>query len=62
MKELADPKLDDNYDIVDMKRAILTASTCLHHSSDMRPYMSRVIFLLQGTRLIMISFICTILD
>lgn len=42
MKELADPRLGDEYDIVDMKRAIATATTCLHHMPKLRPNMTRV--------------------
>lgn len=48
VKELADPRLGDEYDIVDMKRAIATATTCLHHMPKLRPNMTRVTQLLRG--------------
>ncbi|KAK3021314.1 hypothetical protein RJ639_045822 [Escallonia herrerae] len=48
VKELADPRLRDDYDIIDMKRAMLTASTCLHHLPNIRPNMKRVVQLLRG--------------
>ncbi|KAK2988362.1 hypothetical protein RJ640_003917 [Escallonia rubra] len=48
VKELADPRLGDNYDIIEMKRAMLTASTCLHHLPNIRPNMKRVVQLLRG--------------
>ncbi|KAF8404721.1 hypothetical protein HHK36_009610 [Tetracentron sinense] len=46
--ELTDNRLGDVYDFDEMKRAMLTASMCIHHSSTMRPYMSRVVQLLRG--------------
>lgn len=42
VKELADPRLGDNYDIIEMKRVMSTASICIHHSSTLRPNMNRV--------------------
>lgn len=42
IKELVDPRLEDNYDPAEMKRAMLTASVCIHHLSTMRPHMKRV--------------------
>ncbi|CAI9753216.1 unnamed protein product [Fraxinus pennsylvanica] len=48
VKELADPKLGNNYDVTEMNRAIFTASTCLHHLPDMRPNMKKVVQILRG--------------
>lgn len=48
VKELADSRLGDCYDLGEMKRAMLTASMCIHHSSSMRPEMNRVVQLLRG--------------
>ncbi|KAK9285692.1 hypothetical protein L1049_024891 [Liquidambar formosana] len=48
IKELADPQLGDTYDPSEMKRAMLTASLCIHHLSAMRPHMNRVVQLLKG--------------
>lgn len=42
IKELADPRLLDTYDVIEMKRAMFTASTCIHHLPNMRPNMKRV--------------------
>lgn len=47
-KELVDPRLGDAYDLTEMKRAMLTASVCIHHLSTMRPQMTRVLQLLRG--------------
>ncbi|KAL3524934.1 hypothetical protein ACH5RR_013306 [Cinchona calisaya] len=49
-KELADPHLGDKYDIIEMKRAMLTASTCIHHLPSLRPNMKRVVQLLKGEK------------
>ncbi|XP_043709035.1 receptor-like cytosolic serine/threonine-protein kinase RBK1 [Telopea speciosissima] len=48
MEELVDPRLGHGYDIIEMKRMILTASMCIHHSSTMRPHMSMVLQQLRG--------------
>lgn len=48
VKELADPLLGDDYDHTEMKRAMLTASMCIHHLPNMRPHMNRVVKLLKG--------------
>ncbi|XP_059309508.1 receptor-like cytosolic serine/threonine-protein kinase RBK1 [Lycium ferocissimum] len=48
VKELADPRLGDAYDVVEMKRAMFTASTCIHHLPNMRPNMIRAVQLLKG--------------
>ena len=42
VKEIVDARLGDKYDHGEMKRAMLTASMCIHHSSSMRPQMNRV--------------------
>ena len=48
VKEVADPRLGETYDAVEMKRAMFTASTCIHHMPNMRPNMKRVSQLLKG--------------
>ncbi|KAL3630138.1 hypothetical protein CASFOL_023122 [Castilleja foliolosa] len=48
VKEIADPRLGETYDNVDMKRAMFTALTCIHNSPTMRPSMKRVVQLLKG--------------
>ncbi|KAJ6378956.1 hypothetical protein OIU78_029050 [Salix suchowensis] len=47
-KDLADPRLGDEYDPVEMKHAMFTASMCIHHLPNMRPHMTRVAQLLRG--------------
>ena len=42
VRELADPRLGDDYDPIEMKRTMLTASICIHHQSSKRPYMNKV--------------------
>ncbi|XP_009364239.2 receptor-like cytosolic serine/threonine-protein kinase RBK1 isoform X1 [Pyrus x bretschneideri] len=48
MKELADPLLEDAYDPIEMKRAMVTASMCISHQSTRRPYMNRAVQMLKG--------------
>ncbi|XWS45025.1 hypothetical protein CRYUN_Cryun15aG0100600 [Craigia yunnanensis] len=48
VKELVDPRLEDNYDQAAMKRAMLTASICISHLATMRPTMARVVQLLKN--------------
>ncbi|KAI9125253.1 hypothetical protein K1719_003869 [Acacia pycnantha] len=48
VKELVDPRLGEAYDCTELKRTMLTASMCLHHSSPHRPYMKQVVQLLKG--------------
>ncbi|XP_051117524.1 receptor-like cytosolic serine/threonine-protein kinase RBK1 [Andrographis paniculata] len=48
MKEMVDARLGDNYDTVEMKRAMFAASMCIHHSPNLRPSMTRVIQVLKG--------------
>ncbi|XP_050205609.1 receptor-like cytosolic serine/threonine-protein kinase RBK1 [Mercurialis annua] len=49
VKEVADPRLGDDYDPVEMKRAMFTALMCIHHLPNMRPHMDRVVRVLKGT-------------
>ncbi|XP_051126655.1 receptor-like cytosolic serine/threonine-protein kinase RBK1 [Andrographis paniculata] len=49
VKEIADPRLGDSYDVVEMKRAMYTASVCINHLPNMRPNMTGVVQLLKGT-------------
>lgn len=42
VKELADPQLGDDYDPIEMKCAMLTASECINHLPSLRPHMNRV--------------------
>ncbi|CAA0821033.1 Protein kinase superfamily protein [Striga hermonthica] len=48
VKEMADPRLGEDYDIIEMKRAMFTASICIHHLPNLRPNMTRVVQLLRG--------------
>ncbi|OAY35729.1 receptor-like cytosolic serine/threonine-protein kinase RBK1 [Manihot esculenta] len=48
VKELADPQLGDDYDPIEMKCAMLTASECINHLPSLRPHMNRVVQLLKG--------------
>ncbi|KAI3426741.1 Protein kinase domain-containing protein, partial [Psidium guajava] len=48
IRELADPRLKDAYDVGEMQRATLTASICVHCISTMRPDMKKVVQMLKG--------------
>ncbi|TXG60077.1 hypothetical protein EZV62_014650 [Acer yangbiense] len=48
VKEIVDPRLGDTYDPIEMGRATLTASMCIHHLPTMRPHMNQVVKLLRG--------------
>ncbi|KAF5179521.1 Receptor-like kinase [Thalictrum thalictroides] len=48
VKELVDPRLGDDYNLVEMKNVTSTASMCIHHLSTRRPHMTRVVQLLRG--------------
>ncbi|KAH9602433.1 hypothetical protein KSS87_022895 [Heliosperma pusillum] len=50
MKILVDPKLEDDYNAVEMKRLMIIASMCIHHTASNRPYMNKVVELLKGER------------
>ncbi|KAJ4766804.1 Proline-rich receptor-like protein kinase PERK4 [Rhynchospora pubera] len=46
--ELVDPKLGNNFDIVEMERLIASAAACVRHSAKRRPKMSQVVRALEG--------------
>ncbi|GAB4848804.1 hypothetical protein Ancab_003598 [Ancistrocladus abbreviatus] len=46
--ELVDPGLGNDYDPVEIKRAMYTASMCIRHIPSHRPHMNRVVQLLRG--------------
>ncbi|XP_076933794.1 receptor-like cytosolic serine/threonine-protein kinase RBK1 [Bidens hawaiensis] len=46
--ELVDPKLGNLYELNEVKRAVVIASACIHHTPDMRPNMKRVVQILTG--------------
>ncbi|KAK4430509.1 Receptor-like cytosolic serine/threonine-protein kinase RBK1 [Sesamum alatum] len=48
IKEVADPRLGENYSITEMKRAMFAAFICIHHLPNMRPNMPRVVKVLKG--------------
>ncbi|KAE9596966.1 hypothetical protein Lal_00007482 [Lupinus albus] len=48
IKEIADPRLGEEYDPTEMNLVMVTASMCIHHVSSMRPYMNHVVKLLKG--------------
>ncbi|KAK4778222.1 hypothetical protein SAY87_018409 [Trapa incisa] len=48
VKELADPRLGDAYNLSEMRRAVLTASMCVHQLSTVRPDMNTVVRILKG--------------
>ncbi|KMT09288.1 hypothetical protein BVRB_6g133870 [Beta vulgaris subsp. vulgaris] len=48
MKEIADPKLGDNYNPEEMKRIMAIASMCIHHTPSKRSFMNEVVELLRG--------------
>lgn len=48
VKELADSRLGDEYDVCELKRAMLTALMCINHVANARPNMQRVLQLLKG--------------
>ncbi|CAN1835902.1 Receptor-like cytosolic serine/threonine-protein kinase RBK1 [Linum perenne] len=45
---LVDPRLGNDFDPIEMKRAMVTAFLCIDHVSKMRPSMTRVVQLLNG--------------
>ncbi|KAK1421504.1 hypothetical protein QVD17_23880 [Tagetes erecta] len=51
IKELVDPRLEDDYEITELKRAMSAASACIHHLPNMRPNMKQVIQILKGESL-----------
>ncbi|KAI7736682.1 hypothetical protein M8C21_018326, partial [Ambrosia artemisiifolia] len=48
IKELVDPRLENDYDLAELQRAMSAASACIHHLPNMRPNMKRVIQILKG--------------
>ncbi|KAJ0979684.1 hypothetical protein J5N97_015158 [Dioscorea zingiberensis] len=48
IKELADPSLDNAYDVAQLNRTIRTAALCIEPSSILRPRMCQVVKLLRG--------------
>ncbi|XAR58159.1 Non-specific serine/threonine protein kinase [Bertholletia excelsa] len=48
VKEIADPRMGDNYDSGEMKRAMVTALGCIDHLPSLRPTIARVVQLLRG--------------
>ncbi|MCI27113.1 receptor-like cytosolic serine/threonine-protein kinase RBK1-like, partial [Trifolium medium] len=53
VKEIVDPRLEDQYDPTEMMLAMATASMCIHHMSSKRPYMNQVVLLLKGEEVAM---------
>ncbi|XP_058772107.1 receptor-like cytosolic serine/threonine-protein kinase RBK1 [Vicia villosa] len=53
VQEIADPRLEEQYDPIEMKIAMATASMCVHHMSSKRPYMNQVVLLLKGEEVAM---------
>ncbi|KAI3669218.1 hypothetical protein L6452_40445 [Arctium lappa] len=45
---LVDPRLGNAYELMEVKRAMLVASSCIHHMPDMRPNMKRALQILKG--------------
>ncbi|OIW10622.1 hypothetical protein TanjilG_15994 [Lupinus angustifolius] len=52
VKEIADPRLGEEYDPTEMNLVMVAASMCVHHLSSMRPYMDHVVKLLKGEAVI----------
>ncbi|KAL4577901.1 hypothetical protein LXL04_014016 [Taraxacum kok-saghyz] len=50
MKELVDPRLEDDYEITELKRVMSAASSSIHHLPNMRPNMKRIVEILKGER------------
>ncbi|KAL0379017.1 UNVERIFIED_CONTAM: Receptor-like cytosolic serine/threonine-protein kinase RBK1 [Sesamum radiatum] len=48
VSEIADPKLGEAYNVVEMKRAMSAAAACIQHLPNKRPNMKRVVQLLKG--------------
>lgn len=53
VKEIADPRLGEQYDPIEMKLVMATASRCIHHMSSKRPFMDQVVLLLKGEEVAM---------
>ncbi|XP_076882052.1 receptor-like cytosolic serine/threonine-protein kinase RBK1 [Bidens hawaiensis] len=50
VKELVDPRLEGKYDMVEVKRVMSAASSCIHHLPNVRPNMKRVMQMLKGEK------------
>ncbi|KAM7515795.1 hypothetical protein LguiA_005378 [Lonicera macranthoides] len=50
-KELADPRLGDNFDILEMRRAMFAAAACLHHLPSTRPSMDKVVQMMKAEKI-----------
>ncbi|KAG2279564.1 hypothetical protein Bca52824_050784 [Brassica carinata] len=48
VEDIVDPRLGNEIDVTEMKRVMLTASTCIHHIATMRPDMTMLVQLLRG--------------
>lgn len=48
VKGLIDPQLGNSYELVELKRTIMLASLCIHHTPETRPNMKRVVQILNG--------------
>ncbi|CAH8357412.1 unnamed protein product [Eruca vesicaria subsp. sativa] len=48
VEDIVDPRLGNEFDPVEMKRVMLTASMCIHHIAIMRPDMTQLVQLLRG--------------
>nr|GMD58317.1 receptor-like cytosolic serine/threonine-protein kinase RBK1 [Ipomoea batatas] len=48
IKEIADPRLGDAYDVVEMERSMSVALSCIQHLPNMRPNMKKVVEVLKG--------------
>ncbi|ESW30354.1 hypothetical protein PHAVU_002G146300 [Phaseolus vulgaris] len=48
VKDIADPRLGEEYDHQEMLRVMVTASMCVHHASSKRPFMNKVVQMLNG--------------
>ncbi|XP_020217298.1 receptor-like cytosolic serine/threonine-protein kinase RBK1 [Cajanus cajan] len=55
VKGIADPRLGDDYDPIEMKRAMVIASMCVHHASSKRPFMNQAVQILKGEEAIVES-------
>lgn len=45
---LIDPKLENDYDCIEMNRVIACAAACVRHSAKLRPRMSQIVRALEG--------------
>ncbi|PWA69460.1 ROP binding protein kinases 1 [Artemisia annua] len=48
LTELVDPRLGNANELIEVKRTVVVASSCIHHTPDMRPNMKRVVQMLKG--------------